>query len=183
MHPLLDNVHTSRYKPHKSECIHRQTNAQLQSCVHKDTPNALHLQRDDLLHYQMNYKIFSSCCQCADHILRAPINILVTANLRNLAQYSFLSRCYGRKEILLVRRTRCTAGSCPDKWPFPGFSSSRKGVLESKRVFTVAIWMGKHSIFLLPSLGGEGENCLLAYPSCMILFCWGTAWNVLLLFY
>lgn len=121
--------------------------------VHKDTANALHLQRDDLLHYQMNCRIFSSCYQCADHILSTPINILVTANLRNLAQYSFLSRCYEGKEIFLVRRTRCTAGLCPDKWPFPGFNSSRKGILESKWVFQSCLLNGQ-ALHLSPGFFG-----------------------------
>lgn len=113
----------------------------------------------------MNWKTFSSCYQCADHILSTPINILVTANLRNLAQYSFLSHCYEGKEIL-VRRTRCTAVLCPDKWPSPGLNSSRKGIRESELVFTVAVWMGKHCTFLLAWMGWVKTAFWHTHPVC-----------------
>ena len=116
------------YKPHKTKCQCVYRNAQLQYYIHKDILNPLHLEKDDLLQHRMNHKIFPSYYKCIDHILRAPVKVRVAVNLRNFSSVLlFLFRCHGRKEILLIRKTRRTTGRYLDQTTFSWLEQPQEG--------------------------------------------------------
>lgn len=128
--------HSSLTTLYRKQCSHGQL------CVthpahkaHADSPHLFHLSKGDLLQSGMNYKIFSSCNKWIDHILVAPIKVILAVNLRNFGSVlMFLFPCHKRKAILLMRRTRCTMRKYHEKWPTPGPNSSRSYIFENKNM-------------------------------------------------